>query len=276
MKNLRDKTAVITGAASGLGLAMAKRFAREGMNVVLADIEEAALAQASSQILALGVQALPIRVDVAQAQSVDALAQAATAHFGAIHLVCNNAGVGGLRRRIWEADLRDWQWVLGVNLWGVIHGVKSFVPRMLAQGDECHMVNTASVAGLLSTPAMSVYNVSKHGVVTLTETLHHDLAEIGAKLKVSLLMPAWVDTEIWNSERNRPDTLRVPEAEAIDRARRIAMRDLLKKGKVGADDVADMVLDAVVNERFYVMTHPRIRTAIEARVDAILEGRPPA
>lgn len=276
MKDLRDKTAVITGAASGLGLAMARRFAREGMNVVLADIEEAALAKASAEILSLGVQALPIRVDVAQADSVEALAVAATTRFGQIHLVCNNAGVGGLRRRAWEADLRDWKWVLGVNLWGVIHGVKSFVPRMLAQGDECHMVNTASVAGLLSTPAMSVYNVSKHGVVTLTETLHHDLAEIGAKLKVSLLMPAWVDTEIWNSERNRPDGLRVPDAEEMDRSRRLAMRELLKKGKVGADDVADMVLDAVVNERFYVMTHPRIRTAIEARTNAILEGRPPA
>jgi NAD(P)-dependent dehydrogenase (short-subunit alcohol dehydrogenase family) len=276
MKDLSRKTAVITGAASGLGLAMAKRFAREGMNIVLADIEEAALANASAQILEVGVQALQVRVDVSQADSVEALADAASARFGAIHLVCNNAGVGGLRRRAWEADLRDWRWVLGVNLWGVIHGVKSFVPRMLAQDTECHMVNTASVAGLLSTPAMSVYNVSKHGVVTLTETLHHDLAEIGAKLKVSLLMPAWVDTEIWNSERNRPDGLRVPESEATDRARRTAMRELLKKGKVGADDVADLVLDAVVNERFYVMTHPRIRTAIEARTNAILDGRPPA
>lgn len=276
MKDLAQKTAVITGAASGLGLAMAKRFAREGMNIVLADIEPAPLARASEEILALGVQALPVPVDVSQADSVAALADAAAIRFGAIHLVCNNAGVGGLRRRAWEADLRDWKWVLGVNLWGVIHGVASFVPRMLAQGDECHMVNTASVAGLLSTPAMSVYNVSKHGVVTLTETLHHDLAEIGAKLKVSLLMPAWVDTGIWNSERNRPDGLRVPESEPMDGARRIAMRELLKKGRVGADEVADMVLDAVVNERFYVMTHPRIRTAIEARMNAILDGRPPA
>jgi short-subunit dehydrogenase len=147
---------------------------------------------------------------------------------------------------------------------------------MLDQGCDCHMVNTASVAGLLSTPAMAVYNVSKHGVVTLTETLHHDLAEIGAKLKVSLLMPAWVDTEIWNSERNRPDMLRVPQAEETDRARRLAMRELLKKGKVGAEDVAAMVLDAVVNERFYVMTHPRIRTVIEARMNAIFDGRDPA
>jgi len=138
------------------------------------------------------------------------------------------------------------------------------------------MVNTASVAELLSTPAMAVYNVSKHGVVTLTETLYHDLAEIGAKLKVSLLMPAWVDTGIWNSDRNRPDTLRVPAAEESDRARRLAMHEMLKKGKVSADDVAEMVLDAVQNERFYVMTHPRIRTVIEARVRAILDGRDPA
>ena len=275
MKDLAHKTAVITGAASGLGLAMAKRFARVGMSIVLADIEDVALAKATDEILALGVPALPVRVDVSQAQSVEALAEATLSRFGNVHLVCNNAGVGGLRRRAWEADLRDWKWVLGVNLWGVIHGVKTFVPRMLAQGGECHMVNTASVAGLLSTPAMSVYNVSKHGVVTLTETLYHDLAEIGAKLKVSLLMPAWVDTAIWDSERNRPDGLRVPEVEEADRARRLAMRDLLKKGKVGADNVADMVLDAVLNERFYVMTHPRIGAAIEARTNAILGGRPP-
>lgn len=276
MKNLAGKTAVITGAASGMGLAMAKRFARAGMNIVLADIEHEALGRAAAEVAALGVDAWPLRTDVSQADSVQALAQAAQSRFGGIHLVCNNAGVGGLRRRVWEADLRDWEWVLGVNLWGVIHGVKTFVPMMLAQGDECHMVNTASVAGLLSTPAMAVYNVSKHGVVTLTETLHHDLAEIGAKLKVSLLMPAWVDTGIWNSDRNRPDPLRVPEAEAADRARRLAMHELLKKGKVSADDVAEMVLDAVQNERFYVMTHPRIRTAIEARVSGILEGRDPA
>ncbi len=276
MKELTGKTAVITGAASGLGYAMAQRFARAGMNVVLADIEQEALTRAAASIAALGVEALPVHTDVSQADSVQALAKAAQSRFGGIHLVCNNAGVGGLRRRAWEAALRDWQWVLGVNLWGVIHGVKTFVPLLLAQGGECHMVNTASVAGLLSTPSMSVYNVSKHGVVTLTETLHHDLAEIGAQLKVSLLLPAWVDTGIWNSDRNRPDTLRVPEAEATDRVRRIAMRELLKKGKVSAEDVAEMVLDAVLNERFYVMTHPRIRTAIEARVSAILEGRDPA
>jgi NAD(P)-dependent dehydrogenase (short-subunit alcohol dehydrogenase family) len=276
MRDLERRTAVITGAASGLGLAMAKRFARAGMNIVLGDIEDAALAAASEQIRALGAQALPVHVDVSQAQSVEALADAAQARFGDVHLVCNNAGVGGLRRRAWEADLRDWQWVLGVNLWGVIHGVRTFVPRLLAQGGECHMVNTASVAGLLSTPAMSVYNVSKHGVVTLTETLHHDLAEIGARLKVSLLLPAWVDTAIWDSERNRPEPLRVPEAETEDRARRLAMRELLKKGRVGADDVADMVLDAVLNERFYVMTHPRIGAAVEARTVALLQSRSPA
>ncbi len=276
MRDLIDKTAVITGAASGIGFAMARRFAREGMNIVLADIEPRPLERARAEIEALGVAALAVPTDVSQAEQVQALAQAAQSRFGAIHLVCNNAGVGGLRRRAWEADVRDWQWVLGVNLWGVIHGVRTFVPLMLEQACACHMVNTASVAGLLSTPSMSVYNVSKHGVVTLTETLYQDLAEIGAQLKVSLLLPAWVDTEIWNAERNRPQALAVPEAAEIDRERREAMRTLLRKGKVSADDVADKVLDAVREERFYVITHPRIGTAIEARMQDAVQGRNPA
>lgn len=276
MDNLVGRTAVITGAASGLGFAMARRFARAGMNIVLADIEQHALDVAAGAVRTLGADALAVRTDVADARSVESLAQQAGTRYGPIHLVCNNAGVGGLRRRAWEADLRDWQWVLGVNLWGVIHGVKTFIPPMLAHGEPCHMVNTASVAGLLSTPAMSVYNVSKHGVVTLTETLHHDLAEVGAKLKVSLLLPAWVDTGIWDSERNRPAALRVPEAEGSDRERRLAMRELLRKGRVSADDVAAQVHDAVLGERFYVLPHPRIRTSIDARLRAILDDRPPA
>jgi NAD(P)-dependent dehydrogenase (short-subunit alcohol dehydrogenase family) len=276
MQDLRNKVAVVTGAASGIGFALARRFAREGMKLVLADIEPAPLDHARTELAAMGVDVLAVPADVSSAEQVAALAQAAQSEFGAIHLVCNNAGVGGLRRRAWEADLRDWQWVLGVNLWGVIHGVRTFVPIMLAQDCDCHMINTASVAGLLSTPALAVYNVSKHGVVTLTETLRQDLAEIGAKLKVSLLLPAWVDTRIWEAERNRPAALRVPEHEALDRLRREEMHAVLKKAKVSAADIADRVLDAVLNERFYVMTHPRIGGAIEARMSEILAACGPA
>jgi NAD(P)-dependent dehydrogenase (short-subunit alcohol dehydrogenase family) len=254
---------------------MAKRFAGEGMKVVLADVEPAALAQARDALTATGATVLAERIDVSVAADVQRLADLTQAAFGAIHVVCNNAGVGGLRRRAWEADLKDWAWVLGVNVWGVIHGVHAFVPRMLAQDCECHMVNTASVAGLLSTSSMSVYNVSKHAVVTLTETLYQDLALAKAKLKVSLLLPAWVDTQIWNSARNRPEELRVPEMEAGDETRREAMRELLRKGKVSADDVAGLVLDAIRNEHFYVMTHPRIRSVIETRMQDILQDRNP-
>jgi NAD(P)-dependent dehydrogenase (short-subunit alcohol dehydrogenase family) len=275
MNDFQGKVAVVTGGASGLGFAMAKRFAGEGMKVVLADVEPAALAQARDALTATGATVLAERIDVSVAADVQRLADLTQAAFGAIHVVCNNAGVGGLRRRAWEADLKDWAWVLGVNVWGVIHGVHAFVPRMLAQDCECHMVNTASVAGLLSTSSMSVYNVSKHAVVTLTETLYQDLALAKAKLKVSLLLPAWVDTQIWNSARNRPEELRVPEMEAGDETRREAMRELLRKGKVSADDVAGLVLDAIRNEHFYVMTHPRIRSVIETRMQDILQDRNP-
>jgi NAD(P)-dependent dehydrogenase (short-subunit alcohol dehydrogenase family) len=258
-----------------LGLAMARRFATAGMRVVLADVEAAALERARAELVASAAGVLAVQTDVSEAAAVERLARAALDRFGAVHLVCNNAGVGGLRRLAWEADLRDWQWVLGVNLWGVIHGVRTFVPLMLAQDCACHMVNTASVAGLLSTAEMSVYNVSKHAVVTLTETLYQDLARVGAKLKVSLLLPAWVDTQLWDSERNRPEGLRVPAAQADDCARRAAMRAALKKGKVSAADVAQRVLEAVVDERFYIVTHPRIGAAIESRTREIVWQRNP-
>lgn len=209
MQDLKDKVAVITGGASGLGLAMAKRFAREGMKLVLADIEEDALRKVEQEFRKAGVPVLGIRTDVSRSQDVERLAEKTLATFGAVHIVCNNAGVapGGV---VWENTTADWEWVLGVNVWGVIHGVRVFVPIMLRQDTPCHVVNTASVAGLLSVPAMGIYCVSKHAVVTLSECLYHDLAERGSKIGVSVLCPAYVPTGIIDSERNRPALLRNP------------------------------------------------------------------
>ena len=276
MQEFKDKVAVITGAASGLGLAMARRFAREGMKLALGDIEEEALRRVEQEFRRSSVPVLAIRTDVSRGHDVERLAEKTLATFGAVHIVCNNAGVGpgGV---VWENTTADWEWVLGVNVWGVIHGVRVFVPIMLRQNTPCHVVNTASVAGLLSVPGMGIYCVSKHAVVTLTECLYHDLAARGSKVGVSLLCPAYVPTGIADSERNRPAILhnaprpRSPE----DQERERQMRHAVESGRVSADDVAQMVFDSIVNERFYILTHPRIKAAIEARVQDIVHDRNP-
>ena len=203
MKDLKDKVAVVTGGASGLGLAMARVFAAEGMKLVLADVEEESLRRVETDFRKAGVPVVGLKTDVSSAHDVERLAEKTLATFGGAHLLCNNAGVapGGV---VWENTLPDWEWVLGVNLWGVIHGVRVFLPIMLRQETECHVVNTASVAGLLSVPGMGAYCVSKHAVVTLTECLYHDLAQRAAKIGVSVLCPAYVPTGISDSERNRP------------------------------------------------------------------------
>ena len=207
MKDFKDKVAVITGGASGLGLAMARRFAAEGMKLVLADIEEEALRKVETEFRKAGTPVIGIRTDVSRAQDMERLAEKTLATFGGVHLLCNNAGVGpgGV---LWENTVADWEWVLGVNVWGVIHGVRVFLPIMLRQDAESHVVNTASVAGLLSVPNMGIYCVSKHAVVTLTECLYHDVAQRSSRVGVSLLCPAYVPTGIIDSERNRPALLR--------------------------------------------------------------------
>lgn len=205
MKTLRGKVAVVTGAASGLGRAMALAFAREGMRVALADVDEANLAHTAQAARALGVEALAVRVDVAKGAEVDAFAARTVAVFDGVHVVCNNAGVSPVGAA-WENSVADWEWTLGVNLWGVIHGVRAFVPQLIAQG-EGHVVNTASVAGLISPPGLGVYNVTKHAVVALSETLQHDLRLRGANVGVSVLCPAYVPTGIADSERSRPSAL---------------------------------------------------------------------
>ena len=275
MKEFKGRVAVITGGASGLGFAMAERAAKEGMKIVLADIEQAPLDKAVADLKVHGVEVVGMLTDVSKASDVDALAKKTIARFGKVHLVCNNAGVGGIRVKAWEASLADWQWVLGVNVWGVIHGVRTFTPIMLEQDEPCHMVNTASVAGLLSPSGMSVYNVSKHAVVALSETLFQDLALAQAKLHVSVLCPAFVSTGIWNSARNRPKELSVGIDSAEERRRAQEVKAVLDKGRLTAADVADMVFAAIVAEKFYIVTHAKIKGPVEIRMQDILQDRNP-
>jgi len=275
MKRFEGRVAVITGGASGLGRALGERFGAAGVRVVLADIDEAMLAETAEALRARGVTLATRRADVAKGEDVERLARFAIETFGAVHIVCNNAGVAPLGV-VWESDEADWRWALGVNVWGVIHGVRVFTPILLAQGDEGHIVNTASVAGLIAPPGMGVYNVTKHAVVALTETLHHDLAAQTDKVRCSVVCPAYFPSNIAHSERNRPAELRSarPMTDA-DIAREVQLARAVKSGRLSADDVANAAFEAVRDERFYVLTHPRILPAIESRAREILEGRNP-
>jgi NAD(P)-dependent dehydrogenase (short-subunit alcohol dehydrogenase family) len=269
MNTLRGKTAAVTGAASGLGRAMALAFANEGMNLALADVDEKGLILTKEDVEKKGVKAFSMRVDVSKGADVDAFA----ASLKEVHVVCNNAGVSPVGP-LWENTSADWQWALGVNLWGVIHGVRAFVPRLVAQG-EGHVVNTASVAGLISPPGMGVYNVTKHAVVTLSESLHHDLAVQGSPVGVSVLCPAYVPTGISNSERNRPQELANPALSERQKALKENLKQAVSSGKLTADDVARAVVAAIKEKRFYILTHPRIKGAIQARMEDVLQERTP-
>jgi NADP-dependent 3-hydroxy acid dehydrogenase YdfG len=277
MKEFKDKVAVVTGGASGIGRAMARRFAAQGMKVVLADIEQDALNTTESEMKAKGASVLAVRTDVSKAEDVEALAKKTIDAFGAVHVVCNNAGVavGGVA---WQQTARDWEWMLGVNLWGVIHGIRVFVPIMLEQDTEGHIVNTASGAGLHSRPWLSMYCATKQAVVALSEVLHHDLTLSGAKVKVSVLCPAVVNTQIADSERNRPAQLanepgqetKSPRMEAMEQA----FRQLLTTG-LSPEQVAHDVFAAIRDERFYIITHPETKDRVRARMEDILEERGP-
>ncbi|HUI25720.1 MAG TPA: SDR family NAD(P)-dependent oxidoreductase [Candidatus Kryptonia bacterium] len=273
MKEFRDKVAVVTGAASGIGRALAQRFAGEGMKIVLADVEPAPLEKAAREIDASGARALAVRTDVSKAAEVEHLAQAALDKFGAVHVVCNNAGVV-TSGPTWMQTVADWEWLLGVNLWGVIHGVRVFTPILLAQG-EGHLVNTASLAGMISGPGAAPYNVSKFGVVALSETLHHELTMLGSPVRVSVLCPGFVNTNIFDAARNRPATLAetAPQLPGSEEMAQMARR-LLANGSPPSM-VADVVFDAIRNERFYIFPHPQWKRHIRARMEDILEERIP-
>jgi NAD(P)-dependent dehydrogenase (short-subunit alcohol dehydrogenase family) len=284
MDQLEDKVAVVTGGGSGIGRAVATQLAGAGMHVVIADIQQDALDATVADLVGRGHRAIGVRTDVSDGDSVEALAEATVAEFGAVHLVHNNAGVG-VGGPVWTHTERDWQWVLGVNLWGVIHGIRAFVPRMLEQGGPAHVVNTASMAGLISVPYLGAYNVSKHGVVTLSETLHRDLGLVGSDIGVSVLCPGLVMTNIFESQRNRPEELADDGGSAglaalLDGAGDgAATEDAIGSfGQIlSPDDVGAAVLDAVRKDRFYILTHPDSTEAlVRTRCDDIVEARHPS
>jgi NAD(P)-dependent dehydrogenase (short-subunit alcohol dehydrogenase family) len=281
MKHFQGRTAVITGAGSGFGLETARLAAREGMNVVMADVQADALERAAAEVASLGAAVMPFRLDVSKAAEVEALGEATFARFGVPHVVFNNAGVGsgGL---IWEHSVADWEWVIGVNVMGVAHGVRVFTPRMLdaAKADpgyEGHIVNTASMAGLLNPPNMGVYNVSKHAVVSLSETLYQDLSLVTDQVTASVLCPYFVPTGIHQSHRNRPPDAATAGARPT-RSQRIAQAmtgKAVESGKVSAADVAALVFDALRERRFYIYSHPKALAAVQTRLEDVMLARNP-
>lgn len=280
MKTFKGRTAVITGAASGFGLEASRIAAREGMQVVMADVQADALERASAEIRGLGAEVLPFRLDVSKAEQVDALGQATFERFGVPHFVFNNAGIGagGL---IWEHSVKDWEWVVGVNLMGVAHGVRVFTPRMLqaAEADpsyEGHITNTASMAGLLNTPNMGAYNVTKHAVVSLSETLYHDLSLVTDRIGASVVCPFFIPTGIHESHRNRPAEL--TDARPLTRSQLVSQAlsgKAVSSGKVTAADMAEAVFQAVRDRRFYVFSHPKTLDGVKTRLEDIALGRNP-
>ena len=272
MTFFQDKVVVITGAASGIGKGMAETFAAAGAKLIISDIEQARLDAAQKTLAEFGTDVTSLVADVSIKQQVEDLAQCAFDTYGACHVVCNNAGVAENNLKTWELSAEDWAWVLGVNLNGVINGVSSFVPKMLAAGEWGHVVNTASIGGLISGLALPAYSVSKHGVVALSECLYNDLKREQAKIGVSVLCPGWINTGIGESDRNRIDKPALtPELERS--------REAFKKSiTAGLDprEVGQIVLDGIETERFYLYTHPEWNNVIVDRFDAIMDGKKPA
>ncbi len=277
LTEFEGKVAVVTGAASGIGKAMCERFAREGMKVVLADVENDALREAGRDIEKLGAEVLTVQTDVSQSDAVSGLAEATLERFGKVHVVCNNAGVfaGG---RTWEAIGTDWEWVIGVNVYGVLHGVRAFVPVMLEQNEPAHVVNTCSMAGLINTPLSGAYNVSKHAALSITETLYHELAGLDTPVGVSALCPELIRTGIGRSDRNRPAHLKRPEGEGSEAQTMVegAIRASIDTG-IDPSVMADRVFEGIRTDTFYLLAEEGTSwdQACRTRLDDIRARRNP-
>jgi len=276
MESFSGKTAVVTGAASGIGFALAERFAREGMRVVLADIEEAALDSAVARLVDTGAEAIGVVTDVSKEVDVAALAERARSEFGGVHVACNNAGVfaGGL---LWEESLADYRWLMDVNIWGVIHGIRTFIPIMLEQDTECHLVNTASMAALCAMPFAGIYHMTKHAVLALSESLHHELEVTSEKVKVSVLCPELIKTGIGTCERNRPTEYSKP-GDIIESDARQLVLDSINEGIETAIDpsvMADRVIAAIRSDTFYILSEDGWRETAHQRMDDIRTGQNP-
>ncbi len=279
MKDVKGRVAVVTGAASGIGRGMAESFAAAGMKVVLADVDAERLGEFARELEKSGAEVLPVKTDVSRQDQVDELARRALDAFGAVHVVCNNAGVAHGGVPTWQSTLHDWEWIVGVNLMGVVHGVRTFTPLLLEQG-EGHIVNTASMAGLISGGGNALYGVTKHAVVALSEALFNELAAQGqARVRVSVLCPGWINTQILqSSQRNQPEAVRhhlpqdrtSPEAEI----RRKMVESMLASG-LDPRSVGELVLDAIRAERFWILTHPQWKSMIRHRMENVLEERDP-
>ena len=281
MKTFKGRTAVITGGASGFGREFARIAQRLGMHIVIADVQQDALDKARGEIEASGGSVLALKVDVSKTDQIQSLADATLKRFGVPSLVFNNAGVGGTGGLVWEASSQDWEWVIGVNVWGVVHGTRIFTPLMLeaAAQDasfEGHIINTASMAGLLTAPNMGVYNLTKHAVVALTETLYQDLKLVTGQVSASVLCPYFVPTGIHQSDRNRPTELarEKPPTRSQQIARAMSEK-AVTSGKVSAAEVAESVFEAIANNQFYVYSHPKALGNVEQRMRAIVEIRNP-
>lgn len=279
MKDFKNKVAVVTGAASGIGYGLAERAASEGMKVVLADIEEGALTKAEKDIKATSAEVLAIKTDVSKLEDIEALAQKTLDTFGGVHLLINNAGVQAgesVNKPIWETLLADWQWVLGVNLWGVVYGCKVFTPIMLKQNTECHIVNTSSMAGLITEPHLVIYAVTKAGVIKLSEGLYLQLKQGNSSVGVSVLCPAFVSSNLGAAERNRPAELHNPDK--APRYQQSPLQDKVQKGELtmlSPQQCADIVFKAIRNDEFYILTDTLIDGLAKQRMDNILRRRNP-